>query len=395
MGRGKLIRMGRKTLIVLALALVVFVVSLAFPPVPWVGMPEKIMVLIPRGAQLEEIASLLKESGVIRSRVVFILAAKAIGAEKEMKAGRFTIDRKLGVFEVIRQLTEGMKPEDLVTIPEGLASREIAGILHREINLDPKAFLSLVNDSAFANSVGVDAPSLEGYLFPDTYGFVPGMEPAEIVREMVSKGRHAFGVEFSQKAAGVGLSWHQVLTLASIVEGEAQVDAERSRIAAVFMNRLKQGWRLQADPTVAYALGGRRERIMYRDLEVRSPYNTYFVKGLPPGPICNPGKEAVSAVVFPLPGCKDMYFVARGDGTHIFSRTIEEHLAAIKNVRGTAQARDSSGVKRHQDIKQQHDAEKRGVSQTRAESSKLASDTQERRAESIVARERYANATGQ
>lgn len=349
MEREKLTRTGRRALLILALAFVAFVVSLAFPPASRVGMPEKIMVLIPRGAQLEEIAGLLKESGVIRSNAVFILVAKAIGAETKIKAGRFTIKRSLSVFEVIRQLSEGMKPEDLVTVPEGLTSREIADILYREIHLNPKAFLSLVNDSTFARAVGVGSPSLEGYLFPDTYGFVPGMEPAEIIREMVSKGRHAFGVEFGQKAAEIGLNWHQVLTLASIVEGEARVDDERPRIAAVFMNRLKRDWRLQADPTVAYALGGRRERIVYRDLEVRSPYNTYFVKGLPPGPICNPGKAAVSAVVFPLQDCNDMYFVARGDGTHIFSRTMEEHVKAIESVRRATQVFDSSDAGRHHD----------------------------------------------
>jgi len=362
MEREKLTATGRKALIVLALAFIVFAVSLAFPPLPREGMPEKIMVLIPRGAQLEEIAAILKESGVIRSNVVFVLAAKAIGAEKEMKAGRFAIDRKLGVFEVIRQLTEGMKPEDLVTIPEGLTSREIADILYREIRLNPRAFMSLVQDSVFAHSVGVDVSSLEGYLFPDTYGFVPGMEPGEIIKEMVSKGRHAFGVEFGQKTAQLGLSWHQVLTLASIVEGEAQIDGERPRIAAVFINRLRQGWRLQADPTVAYALGRRKERIVYRDLEVRSPYNTYVVTGLPPGPICNPGKEAVNAVVCPLKDCEDMYFVARGDGTHIFSRTIQEHLAAIESVRGTRQSTDSVDVNGRRDAGPRDDARQQGVS---------------------------------
>jgi UPF0755 protein len=367
MEREKLIRIGRKAFLMLALAFVVFVASLAFPPASRVGMPDKIMVLIPRGAQLEEIAGFLKESGVIRSKVVFILAAKTVGAETKIKAGRFTIRKGLSVFEVIRQLSEGMKPEDLVTIPEGLTSREIADVLYREIHLDPKAFLSVVEDSAFARSVGVGAASLEGYLFPDTYGFVPGMEPAEIIREMVSKGRHAFGVEFGQQAAELDLSWHQVLTLASIVEGEARVDEERPRIAAVFMNRLRRGWKLQADPTVAYALGGHRERIVYRDLEVRSPYNTYFVKGLPPGPICNPGKEAVSAVVFPLEDCKDMYFVARGDGTHIFTTSIKEHLAAIRSVRNSAQTTDSSETKQHNDVRQPNDARGPGATQSQVE----------------------------
>jgi UPF0755 protein len=339
MERKELTKTGHKAMLIAALAIVVFALSLLFPPARRVGESERATVMIPRGATPEEIAGLLKERGIIRSKAVFLLAARAMGMERRLRAGRFTLEKRLGTLDVIRQLTEAMKPEDLVTIPEGHASREIAEILRREMFIDREDFLSLVNDSLFAHSLGVKAASLEGYLFPDSYAFAPQTEPSELVREMVSRGRHVFGIDFAQRAAEVGLSWHEVLTFASIVEAEAQVEHERARIAAVFWNRLARGWRLQADPTVAFALGGKRERIAYRDLSVQSPYNTYLVRDLPPGPINSPGKAAVRAVLFPLKNCKDMYFVAKGDGTHIFSRTMEEHSAAKRRVKALRRAR--------------------------------------------------------
>jgi UPF0755 protein len=333
MERKELIRTGHRALLIVALALVVFSLSLLFPPPRRVGESERATVMIPHGATPETIAELLKEKGIIRSRAVFLLAARAMGMERRLRAGRFTIEKRLGTLDVIRQLTAAVRPEDLVTIPEGQTSREIAEILHREVFIDREDFLSLANDSLFANSLGVEAASLEGYLFPDSYAFAPQSEPSLVIKEMVSRGRHVFGIDFSQRAAEMGLSWHEVLTFASIVEAEAQVPHERPRIAAVFWNRLSRGWRLQADPTVAYALGGKKQRIAYRDLSVKSPYNTYLVRDLPPGPINNPGKAAVKAVLFPLKNCKDMYFVAKGDGTHIFSRTMKEHSAAKRRVK--------------------------------------------------------------
>ncbi|UCF78935.1 MAG: endolytic transglycosylase MltG [Candidatus Eiseniibacteriota bacterium] len=338
-----------------ALAVAVFALSLLFPPARRVGESERATVMIPSGATPEEIAAILKDKGIIRNRAVFVLAARAMGMERKLRAGRFTIEKRLGTLDVIRQLTEAMKPEDLVTIPEGQSSRGIAQILRREVFIDPEEFLSLVDDSLFALSLGVEAGSLEGYLFPDSYAFAPQMEPATVIKEMVSRGRHLFGVDFSQRAAEVGLTWHEVLTFASIVEAEAQVEHERPRIAAVFWNRLARGWRLQADPTVAYALGGKKQRIVYRDLDVKSPYNTYLVRDLPPGPINNPGKAAVRAVLFPLKNCKDMYFVARGDGTHIFSRTMEEHVAARERVKalrrsGASSSRDGGGVPKREEL---------------------------------------------
>jgi UPF0755 protein len=333
MKHARLLTIVRRLFIIAGIALVVFVVSLLLPPAPHVGEPEKVMVVVRRGAELSEIADLLKEHGLIRNKSMFVLAARAMGVERKLQAGRFSLERTLSIFDLIRQLVEGMNRADLLTIPEGLAAREIAELLEQEILLEQKAFLTLVGDSSYSASLGVKAASLEGYLFPDTYAFVPGMEPFEVVREMVMKGRSVLGHKLRDRASELGLDWHQVVTFASIVEGEARVPEERPRIAAVYWNRLRRGMRLQADPTVAYALGARKQRIMFRDLDVISPYNTYLVKNLPPGPINNPGKASILAVLYPLEGCRDLYFVARGDGTHVFSRTMEEHAAARRAVR--------------------------------------------------------------
>jgi UPF0755 protein len=201
-------------------------------------------------------------------------------------------------------------------------------------------FLALTTDSVFARSLGLPGSRLEGYLYPDTYPFYPLLTPQEVTRMMVERAIKTFGEEMALPDARLGLTLHQLVTLASIVEAEAQVPSERPRIAAVFYNRLRLGMMLQSDPTVSYAMGVWRGRVFYRDLDVKSPYNTYRNRGLPPGPICSPGRGAIHAVLFPLPDSTELYFVARGDGTHIFSKTWEDHLRAIASVR--AQARRES-----------------------------------------------------
>ncbi len=338
MNRKRLLITGRRVLLVAGLAAVVFLASFLLPPAREEGEPDKVVVIIPRGAKLSDIADTLRDHGLIRNKSMFVLASKAMGVEKKLKAGRFRLDRDLGTFDVLSQLVEGMSRTDLITIPEGLTAREIADLLQQEILLEPEDFMALVNDSTCAVSLGLNVSSLEGYLFPDTYAFTPGVEPYAVIRMMVTRGKAALGAQLKERGRELGLDWNQVITFASIVEGEAQVPGERSRIAAVFWNRLRRGWRLQADPTVAYALGERKQRIMYRDLNVESPYNTYLLSGLPPGPINSPGKAAVLAVLYPLEGCRDMYFVARGDGTHIFSRTMKEHEAAIREVKAARRA---------------------------------------------------------
>jgi len=185
---------------------------------------------------------------------------------------------------------------------------------------------------------GVEAPTLEGYLFPDTYHVPFGAGAGDVVGQMLARFDDVFVDSLSARAAEIGMTPHQALTLASIIEAEARVPEERPTISAVYHNRLRKGMRLEADPTVAYAMGGFRGRLLYVHLETDSPYNTYKNKGLPPGPICSPGEAAIRAALYPRPGVGALYFVARGDGSHIFSMTLREHLSAIKQVRSGAAA---------------------------------------------------------
>ncbi len=297
-------------------------------------------VIIPKGASIEAIAAILHHEGLVGNTRLFVLAARVLGYDRNLQAGRFTIPVGSSTYRILHQLAKGMSAEDMVTVPEGLRVEQIADILYRGAKIDPIRFLSIVNDSIFVRSLGVPASRMEGYLYPDTYPFYPLLSPQEVLRMMAERSLKVFGEEMAEPGAKLGLTLHQLVTLASIVEAEAQVPSERPRIAAVFYNRLRQGMMLQSDPTVSYAMGIWRNRVYYRDLDVKSPYNTYRNRGLPPGPICSPGRGAFHAVLFPLPDSTELYFVARGDGTHIFSRTWEGHLRAIATVR--AQARRES-----------------------------------------------------
>ncbi|HEU4725589.1 MAG TPA: endolytic transglycosylase MltG [Candidatus Eisenbacteria bacterium] len=298
-------------------------------------------VLIPKGAALEEIAGILHANELVGNPQLFMLAARVLGYDRGLKAGRFTIPVGSSIYRILRQLARGMAAQDMMTVPEGWRSDQIAQYLHERVKMDPMRFLALVGDSAFARSLGVPADRLEGYLFPETYPFYPLLSPEEIARVMVDRGLRTFGEEMARPGAKLGLTLHQLVTLASIVEAEAQIPSERPRIAAVFYNRLREGMMLQSDPTVVYALGVWRNRVLYKDLDVKSPYNTYRNKGLPPGPICNPGRGAFHAVLFPNADTTEFYFVARGDGTHIFSKAWEDHLRAIASVRAQSR-RDST-----------------------------------------------------
>jgi UPF0755 protein len=241
--------------------------------------------------------------------------------------------------EILRALARGMSGLNLVTIPEGLTTTETSLLLSNHLGVPVAEFDSLANSRAFLDSLGIDAPTIEGYLAPDTYEFLPGTSPEVALRTMA---RRTLGI-LREAAAGrdslpLGLSLRQVLTLASIVESEAQVNEERPRIARVYLNRLERGMRLQADPTVAYGLGRRpRSRLLLRQLQINSPFNTYLYEGLPPGPICNPGKKSIQAVIDASSHEDELFFVASGQGgRHLFSRTYQEHLAHIRNVQAAS-----------------------------------------------------------
>jgi len=295
------------------------------------------------GESLDEIANDLVSLGLLKSPFAFSILARLTRTDRQLKAGQYTFHRGDSVLSILTVFVRGMSGQNLITIPEGQTAKDIARILEVRLGTDPEAFLAAVADSALGAEAG--APSgatLEGYLFPETYGFLPTTAPTTIVRTMALKARRVLDEELARGGPiAVELTPHEILTLASIVEAEAMRASERPRIAAVYLNRLRRRMLLQADPTVQYALGGHRARIYYSDLRVQSPYNTYLHVGLPPGPIGNPGRASIEAVLNPTPGSRELFFVARGDGTHIFSETGEQHLAAVARVRAARGAFDS------------------------------------------------------
>ena len=200
--------------------------------------------------------------------------------------------------------------------------------------MDSAAFVELAYDSAFCRGVGIAAPSLEGYLFPDTYYVPRNIRARTMIETMLARFRAVFDDSLAQRTRQIGFTAHEILTLASIIEREARVEEERPIISGVFHRRLKLRRPLEADPTVEYALGMRKKRLLYKDLEVDSPYNTYRYPGLPPGPICNPGRASILAALYPAE-TPYLYFVAKGDGTHEFTSSERDHLNAKRRIRQT------------------------------------------------------------
>jgi UPF0755 protein len=296
---------------------------------------ERRTVIIERGTSLHAIAAELQRVGVIRSPIGFLVLARLMHLDRSVKAGQYSFRLGITVPALLRALGRGMYGLDLLTIPEGLTLRETAGLLAPRLGVTAATVDSVARDRGLLDSLGIDAPSLEGWLAPDSYEWLPGTPVEAALRAMVARTR-----ERLQKATAgcdslpLGFGHQELLAMASIVEAEAQVNQERPRIARAYLNRLVKGMRLQADPTVGYALGRNpRSRLTLRDLQVPSPYNTYLHEGLPPGPICSPGLASIEAVVFATPGARDLYFVARGDGRHMFAETYDQHLANISAAR--------------------------------------------------------------
>lgn len=293
----------------------------------------RVEIRVRPGATLNEVQSMLTDEGVLGRPEVFRWAAFMLGKEKKIHAGRYLFVQGESVSSILNKLAGGEVDYTRVVIPEGLMIKEIAGILQERIEIDSTGFMELTEDAALMTELGIQAPSMEGYLFPDTYLFSWPLTPRGVVERMVHRYYEIFDERVLELADSLGLTRHEVVTLASIIQAEAVFNSEMPRISAVYHNRLNRGWRLEADPTVAYALGGVRRRLWYKDLRIDSPYNTYRVRGLPPGPICSPGRAAIMAAVLPLAGCEDLYFIADGSGRHVFNKTLREHLIDKERIR--------------------------------------------------------------
>jgi UPF0755 protein len=289
---------------------------------------KKIEILIPKGATLTQIADTLAEKGLVEDKDFFIMWARLSGTEKKLQAGHFYIPQNLNCVKLATYLSQAKPAETKITLIEGWDNHQINIQLAENLDLEYNVLDSLCNDSVFCNSLGIKETSLLGYILPNTYAFHIGMEEEEILSILVNRTLDIFKRGDVRDALNdMDYNIHQILTLASIVEGEAIFDDERATIAAVYINRLNKGMRLQADPTIQFIIEGPPRRLLFKDLEIDSPYNTYKYYGIPPGPINNPGIKSILATIF-ADDVNYLYFVARGDGRHTFSSTLREHNKA-------------------------------------------------------------------
>jgi UPF0755 protein len=291
-----------------------------------------LVVTIPPHEGLFGIAERLAEAQVIRSRPAFVAATLLRGAPRALKAGEYEIPRDATTWDIVALLESGRVRQHAILHPEGATVAELARALEAERLAGADAVARVAADRKFLDANSIEGPNAEGYLFPDTYQFVRGMTPEEMLGKMVQRMRAKLTPEMRSRARDLGLSTHQLLTLASIIEREAIVKDEQRLIAAVFWNRLKINMPLQADPTVQYAVAKERRALSRADLAVDHPYNTYVRPGLPPGPIASPGLDAIQAALDPAP-VKYLYFVASDERRHHFSATMQEHNAAVSRYR--------------------------------------------------------------
>jgi len=317
------------------------------PPtvVPTSTPGETILVSIQAGETAQAVGEKLEDEGVIASALLFRVLVALQGYEDKLVAGDYEFEKGMPTLEALERIRHGQTAPLVVTIREGLRAEEIAELMEDKEVVSAEDFLAAI-EKWYEFSFLYTKPywaTLEGYLFPDTYFFSRNMTAEEVVQQILENFDRRVDSDLRQEADVAGLSMHTVVTLASIVEREAQVPDERPVIAAVFLKRLRLGMPLEADPTVQYALGNDpasvakygywKKELTQADLEVDSPYNTYRNTGLPRGPICSPGLDSIEAVIRPA-DTNYLYFVARADGSHVFAETLEEHLRNIEQYAG-------------------------------------------------------------
>ena len=289
-------------------------------------------IVIQKGMTVIQIGKLLHREGVIRSPRLLVLFSVFDGTSRRLKAGIHRFPDNLSTWEALKKLAYSRDEFRSVTLPEGMTLARTLGLLASELDLDPKKMRQLASDPGYCRRLGVPADNLEGYLFPETYQIPLTKDEEQVIRMLVRHFFTVFDSTMAERSNQTGLSAHEVVTLASIIEGEALLDRERATISAVYHNRLEQGMYLQADPTVQYVIEDGPRRLFYRDYKIDSPYNTYRHRGLPPGPVMNPGAASLRAALYPA-DVDYLYFVARGDGSHVFSRTVREHEEAKRKTR--------------------------------------------------------------
>ncbi|MCU0615825.1 MAG: endolytic transglycosylase MltG [Gemmatimonadaceae bacterium] len=305
------------------------------------GSEQPVRLTVPAGASFAQVADSLSARGLVGSTRLFRWYAAVGGRDRAIKAGTYQLSASQSWGELLDALVAGRGLVVTVTIPEGFDLRRIVPRLARALEVPEDSVRAAVADSTSRASRGISAPTLEGYLFPDTYTFPAGTSAREAVRTMLARFDAMWRPEWDARLTALGITKHEAVTMAALVEKEARVASERPTIAAVYWNRVRIGMRLQADPTVQYALPEHVDRLLFVHLEVDSPYNTYRYDGLPPGPIASPGAASLEAALQPA-DVPYLFFVAHPDGHHEFTRTFQEHTRAIAIVRREARRRQAA-----------------------------------------------------
>jgi UPF0755 protein len=326
----------RKLILPFLLAMVALLLLLPFIRSAPNPDAEPAQILIPPGASFSQVTDTLVARGVVSHPTWFKLLARARGLDRSVQAGAYEFRLGESSWKVLSTLKSGRTAATRFTAPEGLTLRELAQLAQSRLGIAADSVLAAARDPVEVAALELTGKSVEGFLFPETYQIPVGSTGEDLVRIMTRGFLEAWKPEWDDLLPGLGMTREQVVTLASIVEGEARVDAEREVIAGVYHNRLRIGMALQADPTVQYAIelrtGKSKQRLFEKDYQTPSPYNTYLNPGLPPGPVNSPGLRSIEAALHPT-AVPYLYFVAGEGGHHVFSRTYEEHLRAVAQSR--------------------------------------------------------------
>lgn len=302
------------------------------------------IVELSKGRTLRAVAADLEARRIITSARLFVFYARLQGGSARLKAGPYQLDDGQRPGQILAKMMAGDVYERLFALPEGYSSYQAAEMLDKRGIFTRGSFLAACSDRTFLKELGIDAPNAEGYLYPGSYNILPGRSERDVVREMVKRQQAVLAESLGGRPGAQGLSVRELLTLASMVEKEAVLPQEKPIIAAVFRNRLKVGMRLQSDPTALYGVRAFAGKVSRDDIQNPTPYNTYLIPGLPPGPIGNPGKDAIEAVLNPA-AVPYLYFVARGDGSHQFSNDLAAHNDAVNRYLKAPSAAPRGGAR--------------------------------------------------
>lgn len=314
----------------LAIVITILYLISCLSPVDATAQPIQLKII--RGMSSQAIANQLVHKKLVRSSWVFLVATHLSGASHRLQVGTYHLSGAMSIPQIIDHLRSGKVITHQLVVPEGLTVVQIGKIWEKGGFGTEAAFNEAASDAKWRSDHQIEGKTLEGYLFPNTYQFPDGASADVMIQTMLDEFERRWTAEMTEEANALEFSKHEIITLASIIEAEARIPEERPLISSVFHNRLRRGWKLQADPTALYGLGNPDRPPRAADLRTDTRYNTYLYEGLPPGPICNPGIASIFAALRPV-STDYMYFVAIGNGKHHFSRTLREHQNMINRMR--------------------------------------------------------------